>query len=183
MGCAQAAADRLLAVTGDDGTFVKQIKTTFVNLAERINDDTSANLVKREHLMSNRASWSLIKTSRTCLICCLRFFEHFIPCGHCLCETCVDASSRDQGLYSFVVDSCELCATPAQVRVDLKPPTLAPSLLSIDGGGIRGIGSLEFLRQLQVGVGNSYPIQDYFDSVVATSAGEIDRASSQNQAK
>jgi patatin-like phospholipase/acyl hydrolase len=61
---------------------------------------------------------------------------------------------------------------PAGIQIDIKPPTFAPTLLSIDGGGVRGIGSLEFLRQLEAELGSARPIQDYFEAVFATSAGE-----------
>uniref|UniRef100_A0A0B7KPB2 PNPLA domain-containing protein n=1 Tax=Bionectria ochroleuca TaxID=29856 RepID=A0A0B7KPB2_BIOOC len=51
------------------------------------------------------------------------------------------------------------------------PPTAAPRVLSLDGGGIRGLASLQFLQVLQDLVGLPYPIQYHFDIVYGTSSG------------
>jgi hypothetical protein len=59
--------------------------------------------------------------------------------------------------------------------VKLKPPTAGVSLLSMDGGGIRGIVSIESLALVQSAFGSLCKIQDMFDMVFGTSAGRLER--------
>lgn len=54
----------------------------------------------------------------------------------------------------------------------LKPPTAGVRILSIDGGGIRGVISLEFLSLIRDSVGTKCPIQDFFGLVIGTSSGK-----------
>lgn len=56
--------------------------------------------------------------------------------------------------------------------VRLKPPTAGIRILSIDGGGVRGIIPLEILSMLQGIAGSSCPVQDLFDLVYGTSIGQ-----------
>ncbi|OBT48514.1 hypothetical protein VE00_01410 [Pseudogymnoascus sp. WSF 3629] len=55
----------------------------------------------------------------------------------------------------------------------LRPPTATPRLLSIDGGGARGIIPLVFLQALEERIGLPYPVQGNFDFVFGTSSGGI----------
>lgn len=54
------------------------------------------------------------------------------------------------------------------------PPTAAGCLLSIDGGGTRGVATLEFLDILQDILGPHCPIQKLFDLAFGTSSGVCD---------
>lgn len=56
--------------------------------------------------------------------------------------------------------------------VRLKPPTASIRILSIDGGGIRGIVPLETLSLLQQLIRSDCPIQELFDLAYGTSIGE-----------
>ncbi|KAK0866001.1 hypothetical protein LTR87_015181 [Friedmanniomyces endolithicus] len=70
-----------------------------------------------------------------------------------------------------------LSATTAPRRthllIRLKPPTAGVRVLSVDGGGVRGIIPLEFLHLLQRSFGSSCRIQDLFDLALGTSAGGL----------
>lgn len=57
-------------------------------------------------------------------------------------------------------------------KVFIKPATMKPSLLAIDGGGVRGIISLELLRRLESSLDVPIPVWDFFDLIVGTSAGQ-----------
>lgn len=59
----------------------------------------------------------------------------------------------------------------SSLTVTLKPPTAGIRILTIDGGGIRGVVPLEFMRKLQDKVGPDCPIQDLFDLAFGTSSG------------
>lgn len=54
----------------------------------------------------------------------------------------------------------------------IKPPTAGPRILSIDGGGIRGVVILEFFRLLQELLGSAIPLRELFDQAFGTSSGE-----------
>lgn len=73
--------------------------------------------------------------------------------------------------YRYELDTCLLCGTGA-LTVILKPPTAGISILSIDGGGVRGAVPLEFLSTLQETLGDDCPIQDLFDLAFGTSSGK-----------
>lgn len=68
-------------------------------------------------------------------------------------------------------DDCLVCGKEAALLVRLKPPTAGVRIISVDGGGIRGIVPLEFLSQLQHSLGSSCRIQTLFDLALGTSAG------------
>ncbi|KAL9078313.1 MAG: hypothetical protein Q9157_002776 [Trypethelium eluteriae] len=54
------------------------------------------------------------------------------------------------------------------------PPTAGARILSLDGGGIRGVVPLVYLRKIEEHIsGFGAPIQDYFDLVCGTSAGGL----------
>lgn len=56
--------------------------------------------------------------------------------------------------HAFILKRCGLCLRPADLTVHLKPPTAGVRILSVDGGGIRGIVPLEFLELLQRSFGD-----------------------------
>ena len=60
-----------------------------------------------------------------------------------------------------------------KTKVRIKPPTAGVRILSIDGGGVRGIVPLEFLNLLQVEVGSEIPLESLFDQVFGTSSGKL----------
>jgi patatin-like phospholipase/acyl hydrolase len=51
------------------------------------------------------------------------------------------------------------------------PPTMNPTILAIDGGGIRGAIPLEFLILVQESLGPGCKIQDLVDLAMGTSSG------------
>ena len=55
----------------------------------------------------------------------------------------------------------------------LKPPAAGINVLSIDGGGTRGIIPLQTLQILQDKIGLPYPVQENFDFAFGTSSGEL----------
>lgn len=72
--------------------------------------------------------------------------------------------------YTYELESCLLCFS-GWLTVALKPLTAGVRILSIDGGGIRGVVPLEFLGILPNVVGPNCPIRDLFDLAFGTSSG------------
>ena len=56
--------------------------------------------------------------------------------------------------------------------IDVLPPTMNPSILAIDGGGVRGVISLEFLILIQEYLGTCR-LQDVIDLDIGTSSGGL----------
>ncbi|KAI9676515.1 MAG: hypothetical protein M1817_000673 [Caeruleum heppii] len=112
---------------------------------------TSSQL-RRGTLQVGSKYWQQLKTNRTCLFCLRRKPEHTMSCGHSICDTCVKIFGQ-------------------AILARLVPPTARPRVLSIDGGGARGIVPLQFLKLLQQSV--KIPIQDFFDVTFGTSSGGL----------
>lgn len=60
--------------------------------------------------------------------------------------------------------------------VKAKPDNAGMIVLSIDGDGIRGIMSLQFLQVLEDRIGLPIPVQENFDIAFGTSSGECSRS-------
>ena len=121
--------------------------------------------------------WKTAKSNKACFACLQSVPDHALPCGHVFCEQCVEdfgRSSEDER-YCIEVTQCVLCLsewlTPPQ-RVRLKPKFAGVRVLTLDGGGIRGIIELVILAEVERRVGLGIPIRDMFDLVVGTSTGE-----------
>ena len=129
--------------------------------------------MQSQNLQVYRAWWSEIKTHNTCLICLQRKPEYVLTCGHSMCEICVRTFGLSVPASEVVVeiDSCVLCAS-GSVTAYLKPKTAGISVLSIDGGGTRGIVPLEFLKMVQGRLGQTCAVQELFDFVAGTSSGK-----------
>ena len=61
------------------------------------------------------------------------------------------------------------------VDIKVKPDNAGVKILTIDGGGIRGIVPLQFLQILQDRIGLLIPVQDNFNIVIGTSSGKLDQ--------
>ncbi|CAN9376446.1 unnamed protein product [Alternaria alternata] len=72
---------------------------------------------------------------------------------------------------SNTVHSSQLCLYCLFLR--LKPPTAGSRLLVLDGGGIRGIFTLQILRALDQHRKLPYPVYDEFDLTLGTSTGGL----------
>lgn len=109
--------------------------------------------------------------------------EYKLPCNHVLCSDCVrefDESPPETAYPGIALHrSCILCESRAG---DRWPTTLRyrPSLggirvLSLDGGGVRGIVELSILQRLEQLLDFDMPLGEIFDLMVGTSAGKDSR--------
>ncbi|KAI9888422.1 MAG: hypothetical protein M1814_000484 [Vezdaea aestivalis] len=135
----------------------------------------SSSELRRDTLGADIAHLGALKSTGSCLWCLRRKPEHVLQCGHAICDVCVrifgvPASGLE---YQFHIRLCILCASAVEVGVRLLPPTVGPTLLSVDGGGTRGVIALEFLEAVERELGLPYPLQDQVDMAFGTSSGAL----------
>ncbi|GAB1318162.1 FabD/lysophospholipase-like protein [Madurella fahalii] len=119
-------------------------------------------------------------TSHSACFCC--FFEpgeHPMLCGHVLCTPCVTSYGK-RGVSTEVeveMNGCPIgCPWPRRSKsqiVRFKPKSAGVRVLSLDGGGVRGIVELEILKQIELTLGGRLPIQAFLDLIVGTSTGGL----------
>lgn len=123
----------------------------------------------RKKLLASSLSWRSLRTNLTCLFCLLRGTSDVLPCGHAICPVCVCRyGERARAEYHFDVTFCIICRKSFDYTIRLLPATKRPNILVLDGGGIRGVITLGFLRALeQLG-----SLREHFNLTVGTSAGK-----------
>lgn len=112
-------------------------------------------------------------STKSCFSCLCRAPEHMMSCRHTICDTCVviyGMPSRSAE-YHYDLKHCPLCNDDVQMTVRQLPPTKGPLILSLDGGGIRGIIQLGLLRSLEHRIGGGITIPQIFDLCAGTSVG------------
>ncbi|KAE8449132.1 hypothetical protein EG329_008516 [Mollisiaceae sp. DMI_Dod_QoI] len=115
----------------------------------------------------------------TCFSCLRELPEHPLPCGHVLCTPCVKSYGRQAEKTVMKLDSCPLHVVETEFvadfpwKIKIKPLYAGTRILSLDGGGVRGIVELEVLRAIEKALGDNLPIQAFFDLIVGTSTGGI----------
>ena len=121
------------------------------------------------------ALWSNLKSNKTCLYCLRRSPELALTCGHSVCDVCLLLFGRrvQSSSSQYELAQCILCVRKGTVIGKLKPPTAAARILSIDGGGVRGVIPLEYLNLLQEMLGPGVQLQDFFDLAFGTSSGGL----------
>jgi hypothetical protein len=129
--------------------------------------DTSLNQLLRDV--------SSLKSYQDCFVCLMRAPEKVLDCGHSFCDVCIRAfGSFNSITRKFSFSQCVICSESSSLSFKPLPPTVGIRILSIDGGGIRGIVPLTILDQLDKDFAYlGCPIWDFFDYVVGTSSGEI----------
>jgi len=88
-----------------------------------------------------------------------------------------DQSDENEKYPGVVIHKkCVLCssAEPSSqwpLKIQLNPEISGVRVLSLDGGGVRGIVELAVLRRLETCIGLGLPLGEFFDLIVGTSAG------------
>ncbi|KAK4552381.1 hypothetical protein LTR86_010395 [Recurvomyces mirabilis] len=151
-----------------------QVSARF-DCADRRGDWASRSHIERIQGIATPMCWNVLRSNRCCLLCLICPPEHVLPCGHAICDMCIQRFGQPQPhreyCYSFPL--CILCQRKSDSRVFLKPPTAGVRVLSLDGGGSRGIIPLETLRCLQDSMGRDCRIQDFIDVAFGASAGGL----------
>lgn len=117
-------------------------------------------------------------SAKTCLACLQFAPDHVLSCGHMLCTDCVKdfGVPLDTRRYCYRMQSCILCGNAEidndkQDLVQLDSRFGGARILTLDGGGIRGIVELAILEKIMKHVAFKVPIRELFDLVVGTSTG------------
>jgi len=129
----------------------------------------------RQRLKDIHQYLSPLRSHKTCLCCLLRAPEKVFSCGHTICDTCVRAfgEKNPEERNSFSFPHCILCGEQnRKADISLTPFTAGVRLLSLDGGGVKGVIPLVFLQHLEESLSDfQVPIRDFFDFICGTSAG------------
>lgn len=150
---------------------IRENMTEIFKVFERLG---SSKEVYLSELNNIRGVWTIPSSESTCFGCLRRKPQYYLGCGHWICQTCVRIFYGQQcdDPWLFKIDSCILCGVDTdRYRIRVKPDTAQVRVLSIDGGGARGRGPLEFLSILQQTLDLPYPVQRHFDVVFGTSSG------------
>lgn len=177
--CTVAAGNMAFKQEGQIVSTEVILRTAFTNMMEQ-------EFIKRSALHQTKARWhrlssisefraflSKIQTDSLCLLCLQRRPEHNFPCQHILCEACVQdvGESTEDDPLMYVFECCPLCLKRCEKSIRVRPVTAGVRILSIDGGGIRGVIPIQFLRLLEREIGLPMPIQENFDFAFGTSSG------------
>lgn len=130
--------------------------------------------IRQTVLRENAPLWSRVHSTHVCLLCLRRAPEHILPCEHAICDICVQIfGARGRGAeYHFELRSCPLCLARFSCIARVLPPTKRPTILALDGGGVRGVVTLGFLAALEERIGGSRGLREAFDLNMGTSVGK-----------
>ncbi|PWW77221.1 FabD/lysophospholipase-like protein [Tuber magnatum] len=114
-----------------------------------------------------------------CFGCLAQFPDRRLPCRHSFCEICFEVFGKrcTNQPYTFHILECMICLARFDgIKVHIQPPTAGARILTVDGGGIRGVVALTSLIRLEAAishiVGVKLPIQEhFFDLAIGTSSG------------
>ncbi|KAH2709095.1 hypothetical protein KXW29_006751, partial [Aspergillus fumigatus] len=82
--------------------------------------------------------------------------------------------ARSQGAeYHFKLRSCPLCLACFSCIAQVLPPTKRPTILTLDGGGVRGVVTLGFLTALEERISGSQGLREAFNLNLGTSVGAV----------
>ena len=116
-----------------------------------------------------------LQTNRLCLSCIMDMPEKVLPCGHAVCDNCIrtfghqSASSK----HTFHLKNCLICGEDEMdLTYQLIPSTAGVRILSLDGGGVRGVIPMTFLCHLESTLSwLDCPLRTHFDFACGTSSG------------
>lgn len=119
--------------------------------------------------------WQQIPCSHLCCMCPWNRALILMECGHGLCERDAwqySVRREPHGLLSYF-PRCPACHAVADIQVRLRPLQAGYRIASFDGGGTRGIVSLEALGCILERLPLGLEAHDYFDFAAGTSAGTM----------
>jgi hypothetical protein len=161
--------------------FQEMYHSAFANHSESLPNDPKRILTFRQEIhMSHKSTWNQLQSNETCLSYFQSVPDHVLLCGHSYCALCMQEIAKPSRSFecAFDMSACTLCGnhthnSPHQIQ--LKPRCAGARVLTLDGGGIRGIVELALLRTLEKEIGLGVQISELFDLVVGTSTGMLER--------
>jgi hypothetical protein len=135
----------------------------------------SASRLHQQTLVLHHTHMAELKSHRSCFCCFMRMPEKVLACGHALCDSCIRVYGRrlPTERNTYMLPECVLCGVNYKPSYfQFVPPTAGIRILSVDGGGVRGIVPLAFLQHLDRALAWLHSqVRDHFDFVCGTSAG------------
>ena len=178
--CYQACRDGLLQKLRSTlvlpSGFAMKVEDEFSKLSYELYSHSKNTAVNLHRQLLSGFHWTRLRSNSTCLVCLRRRPQHGLPCGHCICDNCprVFGERSKYDPWLFTVRDCFLCGlTTSGVQVKYLPDNAGVRVLTIDGGGVRGLETLQYLMALQERIGLPYPVQDNFDLAYGTSSGRL----------
>ena len=128
---------------------------------------------RQDQLLAMSHELGRVQSDRICLYCLVRSAQHSQACHHALCDQCAQTfgHAAADAEHQFTISMCLLCLSRANLVIDVLPPTMNPTILAIDGGGVRGGIPLEYLLLIQEYLGPQCRILDLVDLSVGSSSG------------
>lgn len=138
----------------------------------------SVQAFREMQLQKYKSSWSLMRSNKTCFGCLRAVPDHMLECGHAFCEQCVRelGTPSEYFEYGWVLNACVLCQSTWQDGRNLfrlKPRCAGVRVLTLDGGGIRGMVEISLLEKLHTEIDIDIPLREFFDLIIGTSTGEL----------
>lgn len=167
--------------TDQQARFTERMKQRLREQFQLFEDDPYKNNAIDQHTEMLKSLWphlSEVKSFQSCLCCLSIRPEKVFQCGHAICNVCVRRFGQRSTLsrHSFQLPNCILCGRLQsfdKATFDLVPPSAGIRVLSIDGGGVRGVIPLVHLDHLDQELRFlGSPVRELFDYVCGTSAGE-----------
>jgi len=133
------------------------------------------------YLERNYQQWRQIRSNKTCLACLQQVPENVLQCGHAYCVLCVQelGTKSEQWESAWVIDHCSLCWANQNNShlVRMKPKCAGARILTLDGGGVRGVIELTLVKNLNEKTGLGIHFREFFDLIVGTSTGTYSQLS------
>ncbi|KAF3006399.1 hypothetical protein E8E15_000051, partial [Penicillium rubens] len=150
------------------------VSSRFVHHFVQLSAVKTSAAIRKETLCRLYRQWGGLRSTTTCLVCLSRPPEHMLPCKHAICDTCVVIFGKSSRLrdYHFEIAQCPICEERSDVTVRQLPPTKPPVILTLDGGGVRGLIQLGLLRALESRIG--IPIASLPDLCIGTSVDDFE---------
>ncbi|KAK0665359.1 hypothetical protein QBC41DRAFT_339894 [Cercophora samala] len=141
--------------------------------------DSSILQLRRELTSEIKPLFSHLFSTKTCLSCLLSSPDHVLSCGHAYCPRCIQELSTPSQWKegAFDIHACILCdgQDPNHNQtIQFKPRCAGVRILSLDGGGVRGIVELGLVKALEDEIKlTNVRLAEMFDLILGTSTGGI----------
>ncbi|KAF9882873.1 hypothetical protein FE257_004930 [Aspergillus nanangensis] len=157
----------------DTGARSHSIESSFVSCyAHAVGRESSPLDVHAHNLAQFQSIFQHLYSNHSCLGCLVSSPQNSLPCGHTLCDACVQRygqpKPRAESVYFF--EECPLYQRPGLISIAILPSTAAVRALTVNRGGVRVVISLQILLELQDILGPRCSLSDLIDIAWGTSA-------------
>ncbi|CAI7602506.1 unnamed protein product [Penicillium pancosmium] len=155
------------------GRLTERIRSRFVDRFAELSVNRTSSSIRKDVLGQFHRQGGKLYSTTTCFVCLFRPPEHMLPCTHALCDTCVAIFGKFEPSRAYQVEivQCPICERKCKMTIRQLPPTKRPVILSLDGGGVRGLIQLGLLCALEKRIG--LPIALLPDLCAGTSVGAL----------